>query len=150
MVSSCYNHDSFCKFGKLSNSCPTKKIPKDKCLAMTILQQNAAAQAAKAFRDERIPKYFDHFEAAYGKSDGPFVAGERWSHVDTSIFQLIEGLRYAFPDRMNSIEGDYPKLIAARDAVARIDGVAAYLGSDKRLAFNEDGIFRHYKELDGT
>lgn len=112
-------------------------------------QKDAAAQAAKSFREERIPKYFDHFEAAYGKIDGPFVAGERWSHVDTSIFQLIEGLRYAFPHRMKSVESDYPQLVAVRDAVARIDGVAAYLASDKRLAFNEDGIFRHYEELDG-
>ena len=112
-------------------------------------QKEASAQAAKSFREERIPKYFDHFETAYGKIDGPFAAGEKWSHVDTSIFQLIEGLRYAFPRRMKSIEGDYPRLVAARDAVAKIEGVPTYLASEKRLRLNEDGIFRHYEELDG-
>jgi glutathione S-transferase len=78
------------------------------------------------------------------------VLGEKWSHVDTSLFQLVEGLRYAFPQRMKAIEGDYPKLIACRDAVAQLDGIKAYLASDRRMAFNEDGIFRHYPELDAA
>ncbi|MCV0384391.1 MAG: glutathione S-transferase [Erythrobacter sp.] len=112
-------------------------------------QKDAAARAAKAFREERMPKYFDHFEQALEvREGGPFVLGERWSHVDTSLFQLVEGLRYAFPQRMKALEGDYPALVACRDAVADIEGVAAYCDSDRRLAFNEDGIFRHYPELD--
>ena len=57
-------------------------------------------------------------------------------------------MRYAFPQRMKALEGDYPALVACRDAVADIEGVAAYCDSDRRLAFNEDGIFRHYPELD--
>ena len=112
-------------------------------------QKKAAAQAAKAFREERIPKYFSYFERAYGVHPGPFAAGGKWCHVDTSIFQLVEGLRYAFPQRMAAIEGDYPALIGARDAVANLGGVASYLDSERRIAFNEDGIFRHYEELDG-
>ncbi|MEW4448430.1 glutathione S-transferase [Qipengyuania sp. JC766] len=111
-------------------------------------QKDEAKRAAAAFRDERMPKYFDHFEKALGKREGPFVAGEGWSHVDTSLFELVEGLRYAFPTRMSELEGEYPKIIACRDAVARIDGVAQYVASDRRIAFNEDGIFRHYPELD--
>ena len=113
-------------------------------------QQDAAAQASKAFREERMPKYFDHFERALAVHDGPFVLGERWSHVDTSLFQMVEGLRYAFPRRMEAIESDYPALIACRDAVAAIEGVARYLDSDRRIPFNEDGIFRRYEELDGA
>ena len=113
-------------------------------------QKDAAAQAAKAFREERLPKYFDHFQQALNVNDGPFVLGEQWSHVDTSLFQLVEGLRYAFPQRMKSLEGNYPELIACRDAVAKIQGVARYLDSDRRIAFNEDGIFRHYEELDAA
>jgi hypothetical protein len=31
-----------------------------------------------------------------------------------------------------------------------LPGVAAYLASDRRLAFNTDGIFRHYPELDAA
>ena len=113
-------------------------------------QKDAAARAAKAFREERMPKYFDHFQQALHVNDGPFVLGEQWSHVDTSLFQLVEGLRYAFPQRMTSLESAYPELGACRDAVARIDGVARYLDSGRRIAFNEDGIFRHYKELDAA
>ena len=113
-------------------------------------QKDAAATAAEKFREERIPKYFDHFEQALGVREGPFMAGESWSHVDTSLFQLVEGLRYAFPKRMEALEADYPRLIACRDAVAGIEGVARYLDSERRIAFNEDGIFRHYPELDAT
>lgn len=111
-------------------------------------QTEAAVRAAENFREERMPKYFRYFEDALSAQDGPFVLGERWSHVDTSLFQLVEGLRYAFPIRMKAIEGDYPKLIACRDAVAELDGIKRYLASERRIAFNENGIFRHYPELD--
>ena len=99
-------------------------------------------------RDERIPKFLDHFENALGICDGPFVAGTKWSHVDTSLFQLVAGLRYAFPNRMAAVESDHPRLIACSNAVSTIEGIAAYLASDRRIAFNEDGIFRHYEDLD--
>ena len=61
----------------------------------------------------------------------------------------MAGLRYMFPRRMAAIEGDYPRLIALCDRVKALPGVAAYLASDRRIPFNEDGIFRHYPELDG-
>ncbi|MEN3972355.1 glutathione S-transferase [Sphingomicrobium sp. XHP0235] len=114
-------------------------------------QEPEAERAAKEFRDDRMPKYFTYFEDALSARDaGPFAGGEDWTHVDTSLFQLVEGLRYAFPKRMASLEGDYPRLIACRDAVAQLDGIASYLDSDRRIPFNEDGIFRHYPELDGA
>ena len=113
-------------------------------------QKDAAKRAAKAFREKRIPKYFDHFEAALSVKPGLFMAGSKWSHVDTSLFQLVEGLRYAFPLRMAAVGDDYPKLMACRDAVAEIEGVASYLDSEARIPFNEDGIFRHYEELDAA
>ncbi len=112
-------------------------------------QKDAAQRAAKAFRDERTPKYLGYFEHALGINDGPFVLGEKWTHVDTSLFQLIEGLRYAFPRRMRALEGDYPGLRACRDAVAELDGVASYRKSERCIPFNHDGIFRHHEELDG-
>jgi len=34
--------------------------------------------------------------------------------------------------------------------VAERPRIAAYLASPRRLAFNEDGIFRHYPELDAA
>ena len=112
-------------------------------------QKPEAARAAAQFRDERMPKFLDHFEAAAGAVDGAWIAGGRWSPVDTSLFQLIEGLRYMFPRRMRVLEPDYPRLVAIRDAVAALPGIAAYLRSDRRVAFGEEGIFRHYPELDG-
>ncbi|MCP9223786.1 glutathione S-transferase [Erythrobacter sp. LQ02-29] len=113
-------------------------------------QKDAAKRAAEGFRQERVTKYFDHFETALGKRNGPYMLGEAWSHVDTSLFQLVEGLRYAFPQRMAAIESDYPRIVACRDAVAKIEGVTRYLDSEERIAFNEDGIFRHYPELDAA
>jgi glutathione S-transferase len=109
-------------------------------------QMDAAYEAAQHFRDTRIPKYLDHFEQALDEHGGPFVLGEQWTHVDTSLFQLLEGLDYMFPNRMAEL--DYPRLSLCREAVREIDGIDAYLGSGRRLAFNEDGLFRHYPELD--
>jgi glutathione S-transferase len=109
-------------------------------------QMDAAYEAAQHFRDERLPKYLDHFEAALEEYGGPFALGDRWTHVDTSLFQLMEGLDYMFPNRMREL--DYPRLELCRQAVIEIDGVEQYLASDRRLPFNEDGIFRHYPELD--
>ncbi|HEX7693657.1 MAG TPA: glutathione S-transferase [Sphingomonas sp.] len=111
-------------------------------------QKPEAARAAEGFRNKRIPKFLGYFEKAARHNDGDWVVGDRWSHVDTSLFQLIEGLRYMFPKRMKALESDYPALIAAHDRVAGLPGVAAYLTSDRRIAFNTDGIFRYYPELD--
>lgn len=113
-------------------------------------QKDAAAQAARSFREKRMPKYLGYFEAASGARGGPFVLGERWTHVDTSLFQLVEGLTYAFPLRMAAMERELTGLFRLRNAVAQIPGVAAYLASDRRLPFNENGIFRHYPELDAA
>jgi glutathione S-transferase len=109
-------------------------------------QMDPAYEAAQHFRDERLPKYLDHFEMALAGEGGPCVLGDRWTHVDTSLFQLLEGLDYMFPNRMREL--DYPRLELCRQAVMEIDGIEQYLASDRRLPFNEDGIFRHYPELD--
>jgi len=60
----------------------------------------------------------------------------------------VEGLRYAFPNRMKAFEGDIPGLVGLHDRVAARPNIKAYLASDRRIAFNEDGIFRRYKPLD--
>ncbi|WP_028965682.1 glutathione S-transferase [Sphingomonas phyllosphaerae] len=112
-------------------------------------QRDEAVRAAGQFRRKRIPKFLDHFEAALGAEDGPFVAGAAWSGVDMALFQIVAGLRYMFPRRMAALAGDYPRLAALHDAVAALPAVAAYLASERRVAFNTDGIFRHYPELDG-
>ena len=111
-------------------------------------QKPEAARAAARFRDERLPKYLAHFEAAAGVHHGDWLAGARWSPVDLSLFQIVEGLHYAFPRRMAAVEGGCPGLIALADRVRAMPELAAYLSSDRRIPFNEDGIFRHYPELD--
>lgn len=112
-------------------------------------QRAEAARAAAVFRAERIPKFLDHFDHAAGAADGEWIAGTQWSGVDMALFQAIEGLRYMFPRRMAALAGRWPRLERLRDAVAALPAVAAYLASDRRVAFNTDGIFRHYPELDG-
>jgi glutathione S-transferase len=62
--------------------------------------------------------------------------------------QIVEGLRYAFPNAMAALEPTTPLLVALRDRVAERPRIAAYLKSNRRQPFNQMGIFRHYPELD--
>jgi len=112
-------------------------------------QKPAARKSARAFTAQRIPKYLDYFEAVLARNPrGPaHMVGAALSYVDLSMFQVIEGLRYAFPKAMARQEKAWPQLIALHDAVAAQPRVAAYLASKRRIPFNEDGIFRRYPEL---
>ena len=74
--------------------------------------------------------------------------GRKLSYVDLSMFQIVDGLRYAFPKMMTRLETGIPGLVALHDRVAQQPNVAAYLASERRLPFNVDGIFRHYPELE--
>ncbi|MDB5594128.1 MAG: glutathione S-transferase [Hyphomicrobiales bacterium] len=114
-------------------------------------QKPEARRAAKAFRDERIPKFLGWFERILGNDErgGKWLAGRSVSYADLSLFHLVEGLRYAFPKAMKRHQPELPRVMALADAVRDLPNIAAYLKSPRRLAFNEDGIFRHYPELDG-
>jgi glutathione S-transferase len=113
-------------------------------------QKQAAKARSAAFIADRIPKYLGYFERVLQQNpDGPgFSVGRRLSYVDLSLFQAIAGLRYAFPKAMAARAGEYTALEALHDAVAARENIAKYLKSKRRLEFNEDGIFRHYPELD--
>lgn len=111
-------------------------------------QKPEAKRYATGFLDERAPKYLGYFERLLDKSGGPYLLGRKSSYADLSFFQLIEGLRYAFPKGMKRIERKVPRVVAVRDRVAARPRIKAYLGSPRRIAFNEMGIFRHYPELD--
>lgn len=113
-------------------------------------QKPEAARAAAQFRSERMPKFLAWFEHAATCNEGEWLIDHRWTYGDTSLFQLVDGLRYMFPKRMATLEPDYPGIVRIRDQVAALPGIRAYLKSDRRLAFNEDGIFRHYPELDAA
>jgi glutathione S-transferase len=112
-------------------------------------QKPEAKRYTENFLDERTPKYLGYFETVLKKGGGPYLLGRKATYIDLSIFQLIEGLRYAFPQAMKGIERKLPRLVAVRDKVAVRPGIKAYLASPRRIAFNEMGIFRHYPELDG-
>ena len=112
-------------------------------------QRPEAKRRAADFLDTRIPKYFDWFENILSRPEPKdYLLGDQVSYADLSLFQLVEGLRYAFPKALARIDANYPLLMALRDRVAARPRIAAYLASPRRLPFNEEGIFRHYDELD--
>ena len=111
-------------------------------------QRGAARKRTAEFWSERVPKYLGYFERLLAGSGGSWVAGRRLSYVDLSLFQIVAGLRYAFPKRMKAFERGIPGLLDLHDRVAVRPNIKAYLASDRRIAFNEEGIFRRYKELD--
>jgi glutathione S-transferase len=111
-------------------------------------QRTEARRYTQEFWRHRAPKYLGYFERVLAGSGGPFVFGRKLSYVDLSLFQIVDGLRYAFPKRMTRFEKKVPLLIVLHDRVAKRPRIAAYLKSDRRIPFNEWGIFRHYEELD--
>jgi glutathione S-transferase len=111
-------------------------------------QKKEAKRRTEDFRRNRAPKYFSYFDDMIRKSGGPFLLGRRLSYPDLSLFQMVEGLRYALPRMMKRLERKIPRVVAVRDRVAERPHVAAYLASERRIPFNEMGIFRQYKELD--
>jgi glutathione S-transferase len=111
-------------------------------------QRPVARRRTKYFRRDRVPKFLGYFERVLQANGGRFTVGRRLSYVDLSLFQIIEGLRYAFPKHMKRFEKKVSGLVALHDRVAERPRIKAYLASERRIAFNEWGIFRHYKELD--
>jgi glutathione S-transferase len=105
-------------------------------------QRPEAARRAQDFRENRLPKYLGWFERVLGRQ-GDWLAGDRWSYADLSLFHLVEGLRFAFPNAMARIERDAPKVAA----VAKLSELQPYFESGRRQPFS-NGIFRHYPELD--
>jgi glutathione S-transferase len=113
-------------------------------------QKPEAQRRAADFIANRMPKYLHYFEhvlTVNPKSDA-YCVGTTLSYIDLSLFQIVEGLRYAFPRAMATQETEIPALIALHDRVSQRPNIRRYLKSARRIPFNQDGIFRHYKELD--
>ncbi|RRQ20791.1 glutathione S-transferase [Thiohalobacter thiocyanaticus] len=115
-------------------------------------QRPEARRRAEFFREERAPELLNYFELVLQRNSGVggHMVGRSLSYVDLSMFQIVTGLRYAFPKLMSRLEPDIPGLIALHDRAAKRPNLAAYLASERRLPFSEEGIFRHYPELDGA
>jgi glutathione S-transferase len=112
-------------------------------------QKPEAKRCAAEFTAERLPKFLGYFEQVIARAGkGGYALGRAASYVDLSLFQMIAGLRYAFPRAMAQREPRHPRLTALHDRVAARPRLAAYLASTRRIPFNEKGIFRHYPELD--
>ena len=112
-------------------------------------QKPEAKRRSKHFTAERMPKFLGYFEKALaiqGKRH-PFIAG-KLSYADLSLFQVVAGLRYAFPRILAKQAKDYPLLMDLHDRIASRPNIAAYLASKRRIPFNQYGIFRQYPELD--
>ncbi len=110
-------------------------------------QREEALRRAPSFRDTRVPKFYGYLERAIVANGGYLVAGGL-THVDFSLFQLIEGMRFAFPRTSARLEPDYPGIVALHGKIAARPNIVAYAASGRRIPFNEHGIFRHYQELD--
>jgi glutathione S-transferase len=113
-------------------------------------QHPEAKRRAADFLKSRVPKYLGYFEKVLGrnKARGGHLVGAKLSYPDLSLFQVVAGLRYAFPHAMARLEPEYPRVVALHDTVAGRRRIAAYLASNRRIAFNQHGIFRQYPELD--
>ncbi|NKK74735.1 glutathione S-transferase [Rhizobium leguminosarum bv. viciae] len=115
-------------------------------------QKPEAKARSAAFIRDRIPKFLGYFERVLRQNPkgANHMVGDALTYVDLSLFQVIEGLTYAFPKAMAKRKAEYPGLLALHDAVAKRPNIARYLASPRRLAFNQEGIFRHYPELDSA
>jgi glutathione S-transferase len=111
-------------------------------------QRSPAKKRTNEFWKERVPKYLGYFERLLESSGGVYLTGRKVTYADLSLFQIVAGLRYAFPARMKAFERRIPGLVRLHDRVAGRPNIKTYLSSERRIPFNEDGIFRHYRELD--
>jgi glutathione S-transferase len=113
-------------------------------------QRKEARRRAKDFLESRAPKYLGYFERVLEQNPrgSRYLVGARLTYADLSLFQLVAGLRYAFPRAMARLEKRHKLIVALHDRVAARPRIAAYLASERRIPFNEEGIFRHYPELD--
>jgi glutathione S-transferase len=111
-------------------------------------QRPAARRRTKDFWRYQVPKMMGYFERVLQNNGGTYMVGGRLSYVDLSLFEIVEGLRYAFPKRMKRYEKKIPGLVALRDRVAKRPRIKAYLASKRRIPFSQWGIYRYFKELD--
>jgi glutathione S-transferase len=113
-------------------------------------QKTESKKRTELFIANRIPKYLGWYERVLerNKSGKGWLIGAKLSYPDLSLFQMVEGLRYAFPNAMKKAEKDVPRIVDLHDKVAECANIKAYLASPRRIPFNESGIFRRYPELD--
>ena len=111
-------------------------------------QKKESKVRSDLFIKNRIPKFLGYFENALAENDGLHLIGKKTTYVDLSLFQTFAGLAYAFPKAMKRIAPKFPKVVRLHARIASEKRLSDYFLSERRIPFNEDGIFRHYPELD--
>jgi glutathione S-transferase len=109
-------------------------------------QRKEAKRRAADYLETRAPKYLGYFEGLL--ADSSYLTGARATYADLSLFQMVAGMRYAFPNATKKLERKHKRVAALHDRIAQRPRLAEYLASKRRIDFNEMGIFRHYPELD--
>ncbi len=112
-------------------------------------QKKEARRRSEDFLQNRLPKFLGYFEGLLTRRRGQrYLAGTKLTYVDLSIFQVIAGLSYAFPKAMAHAARGHKQLFALHARIQERPRIAGYLASERRIPFNDMGIFRHYPELD--
>jgi glutathione S-transferase len=112
-------------------------------------QKKEARRRSADFLENRLPKFLGYFERLLARQRGQkYLAGTKLTYVDLSMFQIVAGLSYAFPNAMARVARDYKRLFALHARIQERPRISAYLASGRRIPFNEQGIFRHYAVLD--
>ena len=113
-------------------------------------QKGPSKRRAKDFLTHRVPKFFKYFEKVIERNPagGPGMVGDKLTYADLSLAQVIGGLKFAFPQAMKKTLPQYPKLGELHDYVFSRPRIRKYVASKRRLSYNNDDLFRHYRELD--
>ena len=106
-------------------------------------QRAEARRRAADFVTTRAPKFLGYFERVLERNSAgdTHLVGARLSYADLSLFQVVTGLRYAFPRTMARLEKRVPRVIALHDSVADRPRISAYLASPRRLTLAKRGSF---------
>ena len=112
-------------------------------------QRSAARRRTHDFLRVRLPKFLTYFERVLALNrSAPWMVGARVSYADLSLAQVLAGLRYAFPNASAPALRGRPRLRTLQQAVFERPRIARYLASGRRVAFNNEDLFRHYPQLD--
>jgi len=110
-------------------------------------QKPEAKRRTQDFLANRLPKFVDYFETVLERSDGKWLAGRALSYADLSLAQVVAGLTYAFPESTRKRLRQRPRVRALHDAVFARPRIRRYVESERRLALNNDDLYRRYSDL---
>ena len=82
------------------------------------------------------------------KGKGKYLVSSKLTYADTTLWQVVDGLRFAFPKEMQAREKDFPLIFGTfYPGLKSEKWLSDYLKSERRLEYSM-GVFRRYPELD--